>query len=259
MKPILAALLVAAVALNATAQRSFFSEERDGTRLANQPAPSSEFAFTRGIFTSGFQNLPGPGNSAWRDWPESDVHFIEGVSRLTTVDIDIESYALRFDDPRIFERPWLYALEVGTWLLTPEEASNLREYLLRGGFLVIDDFHGSYQWSGFERGMRMVFPDRPIVDIEPGHEIMSIMYDLGQDRQIAGNLALGAGVTYEHDGYNPEWKGIYDDQGRLMVMINHNMDLGDAWELADEPWYPEELTSTAYRFGVNYVVYSMTH
>lgn len=259
MKPILAALLVASIAFNATAQRSFFGEEGEDSRLTGQPEPTSEFAFTRGIFASGFQNLPGPGNSAWRDWPESDVHFIQGVSRLTTVDIDTQSYALRLDDARLFERPWLYVLEVGTWLLTPEEAANLREYLLRGGFMVVDDFHGSYQWRGFERGMRMVFPDRPIVDIEPDHDIMSIMYDLDQSRQIAGSLALRAGVTYEHDGYKPQWKGIYDDQGRLMVIINHNMDLGDAWELADEPWYPEELTSAAYRFGVNYLVYAMTH
>lgn len=262
MKRVTRFLLVCAsvaFAAQAVAQRAFFTEERDNSRIQNSAEPMSEFAFTRGIFDSGFQNLPGPGNSAWRDWPASDIHFIEGVGRLTSLNIDPESFALRFDDPKIFERPWLYALEVGTWILSPEEADNLREYLLRGGFLVIDDLHGTYQWNGFMRSMSMVFPDRPVVDVKPTDEIMHIFYDLDMTRQIAGNLALGAGVTYEHDGYKPVWKGIYDDNNRLMVIINHNMDLGDAWELADEAWYPEELTSLAYRFGVNYVIYSMTH
>ena len=72
-------------------------------------------------------------------------------------------------------------------------------------------------------------------------------------------MALRYGVTYEHDGYTPTWKGIYDDDGRLMVIINFNVDLGDAWEMADEPWYPEQYTALAYRFGVNFVLYAMTH
>jgi hypothetical protein len=130
---------------------------------------------------------------------------------------------------------------------------------MRGGFLVVDDFHGSYQWSGFLRSMRKVFPERPIVDIAEDDAVLSLHFNIDTNRPIPGIMALRYGVTWEHDGYVPTWRGIYDDDGRLMVVINFNVDLGDAWEMADEPWYPEEYTALAYRFGVNYVLYSMTH
>ena len=235
-----------------------YSWQREG-QLSTDPASYAEFAFTRVIFKSGFQALPGPGNTAWRDWPESDMHFIKGVRRLTTVDIEDGSRAIQLTDDQLFDRPWIYALEVGTWLLSDAEANNLREYLLRGGFLVVDDFHGSYQWSGFMRSMRKVFPDRPIVEIAEDDAILRMHFDVDKSKPIPGIMALRYGVTWEHDGYTPTWRGIYDDQGRLMVIINFNVDLGDAWEMADEPWYPEEYTALAYRFGVNYVLYAMTH
>lgn len=219
----------------------------------------AEFAFTRIIFKSGYQPLPGPGNTAWRDWPDSDMHFIRGVKRLTAVDIEDQSRAIRLTDEQLFDRPWIYALEVGTWLLTQDEADNLREYLLRGGFLVVDDFHGSVQWAGFMRSMEKVFPDRGVVDVSEEDAIMSMHFDVDSSKPIPGIMALRYGVTYEHDGYTPTWKGIYNDDGRLMVIINFNVDLGDAWEFADEAWYPEKYTSLAYRFGVNFVLYAMTH
>jgi hypothetical protein len=155
--------------------------------------------------------------------------------------------------------PWLYAVEVGNWDLDPEDAANLREYLLRGGFLMVDDFHGSSAWEIFESSMRRVFPDRPIVDIPESDPLMSVVYDLDQNIQIPGIQFFSSGNTYECDGYDPRWQGIYDDNGNLMVAINFNMDLGDAWEHADDPDYPEPMTGLAIRFAVNYVIYSMTH
>ena len=219
----------------------------------------AEFAFTRIIFDSGYQPLPGPGNTAWRDWPESDMHFIRGVRRLTSVDVEDQSRAIRLTDEQLYDRPWIYALEVGSWLLSQEEADSLREYLLRGGFLVVDDFHGSVQWAGFMRSMQKVFPDRPIVDVPENTPIMGIHFDVDQSKPVPGIMALRYGQTWEHDGYTPTWRGIYDDDGRLMVIINFNVDLGDAWELADEAWYPEEYTALAYRYGINFVIYAMTH
>ena len=235
-----------------------YAWQREG-ELSTDLASYAEFVFTRVIFDSGYQALPGPGNTAWRDWPESDMHFIRGVRRLTSVEIEDRSRAIRLTDDQLFDRPWIYALEVGTWLLSDAEAAQLREYLLRGGFLVVDDFHGSYQWSGFMRSMRKVFPDRQIVDISEEDAVMSMHFDIDRSKPIPGIMALRYGVTWEHDGYTPTWRGIYDDDGRLMVMINFNVDLGDAWEMADQPWYPEEYTARAYRFGVNYVLYAMTH
>ncbi len=231
---------------------------REG-ELTTDPGSHAEFAFTRIIFKSGYSTLPGPGNTAWRDWPEADAHLIRGIMRLTAVDIEDSSRAILLTDEQLFDRPWIYALEVGTWLLTQDEADNLREYLLRGGFLVVDDFHGSVQWNGFMRSMQMVFPDRPIVDVTEEHSIMNMHFDVDMTKPIPGIMALRYGVTWEHDGYVPSWRGIYDDDGRLMVIINWNVDLGDAWEMADEPWYPEKYTALAYRFGVNYVLYALTH
>lgn len=231
---------------------------REG-ELSTDTNSYGEFAFTRVIFKSGYQALPGPGNTAWRDWPESDAHLIQGIRRLTSVDIEGTGRAIELTDVQLFDRPWIYTVEVGTWLLSDEEAANLREYLLRGGFLVVDDFHGTIQWMGFMRSMQKVFPDRAIVDIDEEDTIMTMHYDLDNSKPIPGIMALRYGITWEHDGFVPTWRGIYDDDGRLMVIINFNVDLGDAWEMADQPWYPEKYTASAYRFGINYVLYAMTH
>ncbi|MDX1562893.1 MAG: DUF4159 domain-containing protein, partial [Gammaproteobacteria bacterium] len=159
----------------------------------------------------------------------------------------------------LMDYPWLYAVEVGRWYLDEADAAQLREYLLRGGFLMVDDFWGTQQWYVFEDSMRRVFPDRPIVEIPDDDVLMHLLYDLNKDIQIPGVSYFRTGVTYQQDGYTPHWRGIYDDDGRLMVAINFNMDLGDAWEHADDPRYPNPMTALAYRFGVNYIIYAMTH
>jgi len=249
------ACLLLLAALTALGQSRW---NREG-ELSTDRNSYAEFAFTRIIFKSGYSTLPGPGNTAWRDWPEADAHFIRGVKRLTSVDIEDSSRAILLTQEELFDRPWIYAVEVGTWLLSETEAANLREYLLRGGFLVVDDFHGSSQWAGFMRSMKKVFPDRPIVDVSAEDAIMTMHYDVELQKPIPGIMALRYGVTYEHDGYVPAHRGIYDDDGRLMVIINFNVDMGDAWELADDPWYPERYTALAYRFGIHYILYAMTH
>ena len=124
---------------------------------------------------------------------------------------------------------------------------------------MVDDFHGTREWAGFLQSMLRVFPDRPIVDIPETDEVMHVLYDLDKNTQIPGVYPLMYGRTWENDGVNPHWRGIYDDAGRLIVAINFNMDLGDAWEHADDPMYPEPMTAMAYRFAVNYVIYAMTH
>jgi hypothetical protein len=197
---------------------------------------------------------------AWMtDSPAADRHFLQGVRRLTNIHARSMEKYLRPLDPEIFNHPWIYAVEVGYWHLNPEEAAHMREYLLRGGFLVVDDFHGAYEWEGFFESMQRVFPDRPIVEIEPTDAVFHVLYDVDQKVQIPGIQYLRSGNTFEKDGVTPHWRGIYDDQGRLLVAINFNMDLGDAWEHADLPQYPEHWTALAYRFGINYIIYAMTH
>jgi hypothetical protein len=193
------------------------------------------------------------------DKPEAEFFFTKGVSRLTRVDLGGNGVDLDLSDDSLFNFPWLYAVEVGSWVLSEHEASRLREYLLRGGFLMVDDFHGRDQWIGFEQSMNLVFPERPILDIGDAAEVLHVVYDVDERIQIPGVYALMQGVTYEDGGVEPHWRGIYDDEGRLMVAINHNMDLGDSWEHADDPSYPQEMTTLGLRFAVNYVIYAMTH
>jgi hypothetical protein len=221
--------------------------------------PDAEMHFTR-LAYSGRSGSFGGYQDYWAvDYDDAEYHFREAVSRLTRVDIG-NPRIYRLSSDALFNYPWLYAVEVGYWYLSDTEAARLREYLLRGGFLMVDDFHGLYQWAGFAESMQRVFPDRPIVEIPLDDEVLHVLYDLNQRTQIYGIRMLGTGITYEDaSDPDPHWRGIYDDEGRLMVAINYNMDLGDAWEHADWPQYPEPLTALAYRFAVNYVIYAMTH
>ena len=156
-----------------------------------------------------------------------------------------------------YDWPWLYAVQVGEWGLTDAQAKLMREYLLRGGFFMADDFHGTFEWEMFEQRIKRVFPDRPIVDIPDNDQIFHTVYDLDERYQVPGAAHLRLG--YKNNGVGAHWRGIYDDKGRIMVAISYNSDLGDAWEWADEPEYPEKFSALAIRIGVNYVVYAMTH
>src|SRR5690606_34593456 len=142
---------------------------------------------------------------------------------------------------------------------SPEEITVLRDYLLRGGFMMVDDFHGTQEWNSFLSVMSQVFPERPVIDIADEDEVFHVLYDVDERIQVPGLGSVMRGVTWERDGYEPVWRGVYDDKGRLMVVMNHNMDLGDAWEHADTPGYPQPMTALAYRFAVNYAIYSLTH
>ena len=126
-----------------------------------------------------------------------------------------------------------------TGRFTDSEAKRLREYLLKGGFLMVDDFHGTEDWENFMNGMRQVLPDRPVEDLQSGDEIFHTLYDIDDKMQIPGEQYVWSGRTYEKDGYQPKWRAIRDDKGRIIVAICHNMHLGDAWEWADDPNYPE--------------------
>jgi hypothetical protein len=150
-------------------------------------------------------------------------------------------------------------VEVGHWALRDEQAAQLRDFLLRGGFLMVDDFHGTQEWDVFIDSMQRVFPDRPIVDLDKADPIFHTIYDLQDRFQVPGWQFYRSGLTYEKDGYNPKWAAISDDKGRVMVAICHNMDLGDAWEWSDDPRYAEKWASLAYRIAMNYFTYDLTH
>jgi hypothetical protein len=149
--------------------------------------------------------------------------------------------------------------EMGDWKLTDAQIARVREYLLRGGFLMMDDFWGTREWNRFMDSMALIFPDRPIVEIEDKDPIFHIVYDLKDRYQIPGQWALRQGTTYRDDGEIPHWRGVYDDRGRLMIAMSFNSDIGDSWEWADDPGYPERYSALGIRIGVNDVIYSMTH
>lgn len=224
----------------------------------NGPAgPNAEFQFVRMQYTG--TSLFG-GRERWlTDWPEAEQHLIRGIKRLTRINTAEEGHYLTIMDDSLFDYPWIYAVEVGHWSLTDEETERLREYLLRGGFLMVDDFHGTLEWAGFIQGMHRIFPDRAIVDIPPNDTVFHVAYDINEHVQIPGIQSLYSGRNYEKDGFTPHWRGIYDDDGRLMVVINFNMDMGDAWEHADVPEYSLLYTTRAYKYAINYILYAMTH
>lgn len=248
------ALLLAAAAL---AQR-FYDDEPVPTPA--DAGEKTEWAFGRLRYSSGGGGRRW-GRGSWAtDYPKADRQFVQGIRRLTRLHTRSVEQVVSIDsDPEMFGTPWLYAVEVGYWSLDDAQAKRLREFLLRGGFLMTDDFHGSDQWAGFAETLRRVFPDRDIVDLEDSDAIFHVAYDLDQRFQVPGIQMFRSGRTWERDGVEPRWRAVLDDRGRVMVAICHNMDLGDAWEWADLPEYPEHMTSLAYRIGVNYILYPMTH
>ncbi|MGI9262079.1 MAG: DUF4159 domain-containing protein [Woeseiaceae bacterium] len=221
----------------------------------------AEFHVARVIYSSG------QGERTWRPWwaidyPEAEYHLTNGLRRLTTASVADDSIHLRLTDPEIFDYPWLFIQQVGHWRLSRQEISALREFVKRGGFVVLDDFHGNYEWQVVRDTLTHAFPEWPIVPLPGDHELMQIFYGLDQETQIPGkrHLYRGASGQFEAQLRGPaRWYGISDDAGRLVVAINFNMDMGDAWEHADDPYYPLPMTSLAYRFAVNYVIYAMTH
>jgi len=224
-------------------------------RLMYPPAPFGRRGFGYGRFGDWTQ-----GRSSWTtDYPRSDRHFAEAMRRLTRIHGRSVEQPVNLDDGDQYDWPFLYGVEVGHWQLTEAQAKAMREYLDRGGFFMCDDFHGDQEWAIFEASMRRVFPDRPIVDIENSDAIFHTVFDLDDRYQVPGWSPWSRGMMYENGGGNPKWRGIYDDKGRLMVAICHNMDLGDSWEHADNPEYPQKFSALGIRIGINYVAYSMTH
>jgi len=243
-----------------------------GQRIANwgEPVQSrerAEFSWSRLRYTpamgsdgyGGFGGFGGRGGTWQRDYPKADRQFLVALNRLTRIQGRSTEQVVGLDNDDIFNYPFVYAVMVHTWTFSDDEAKRLREYLEKGGFLMVDDFHGTEDWENFMTGMRQVFPDRPVEDLTDKDEIFHVLYDMDDRFQVPGEQYIRSGRTYEKDGYVAKWRGIRDDKGRVVVAICHNMHLGDAWEWADDPEYPEQFASMAFRVGLNYVMYSMTH
>ena len=168
---------------------------------------------------------------------------------------------MTIDDPDLFNYPWIYMVEPGNLLLSDSDAKTLREYLLRGGTLTFDDFHGPYEWEHMAGQMKKVFPERQIVEFPKDHAVFSAFYRLNEYPQIPGLGSYLANRTWEKGGFIPHLRTIFDDNGRPMVYINWNTDMGDGWEWSNAEEYPDYLkyTALAYRMEINEIVYALTH
>ena len=195
------------------------------------------------------------------DYPLAERNFLPALRETTIIEVADDSRHLEITDDRIFQYPFLFMQQpgLGNWNPTAVEAERMREYLLRGGFMMVDDFHGTSEWDRWESQIKKVFPDRPMEEIPMDHPVFHCYYDFDKYPQIPGTRAIFSGRMYERDGKVPHCRGIFDDQRRLMVLINWNTDIGDGWEEAASYYYQREWAETAYRLGVNYAVYSMTH
>ena len=269
-------LLLAVASLGAlfAFQRPF--RQYPGVEYDNFPLPpdwqqKTEFAFARLMYpqVSGrFRGFGAYGNGDWRrglsiwtqDYPRADRHFSLAMRRLTRIHVRSAEQPVNLDDgDDVDNYPWLYAVQVGQWKLTDAQAKQMREYLLRGGFFMCDDFWGPGQWENFLESMHRVFPDRAIVDIPNDDPIFHVVYDLTDRYQVPGARYIQTGVTEKCQGCPARWRGIYDDRGRLVVAMTFQSDLGDSWEWADDPGYDEKFSALGIRIGINYIIYSMTH
>jgi len=194
------------------------------------------------------------------DYPRSDRHLALAIRRLTRIDARSAEQPINVEaDDDVFNYPWLYAVEVGHWELSDKQVAKLREFFDRGGFFMCDDFHGSDEWDVFVASFKKIFPDRHIVDISNNDPIFHTVFDLDERYQVPGMQYTQTHRVYEKDGIGAEFRAIYDDHGRIIAAICHNMDLGDSWENADEPTYPQKFSALGIRIGINYIIYAMTH
>ena len=234
---------------------------RLGPRMDPTETPGRwPFYWTRAVYTGYGRGWYGRGGSWSTDYPKGDRQFLIVLKRLVRLNAYDWENAVSLADPDIRRFPVIYAVEVGRMDMTEEEVDGLRSYLEAGGFLIVDDFWGSREWAQFEYNMARVFPDRPIVELGLDHPLFSAYYDIEEILQVPniGNASRGY-QTHERDGYTPYVRGILDDEGRLMVVINWNTDLGDAWEWAESPLYPLDFSTFAYEMGANMIVYGMSH
>jgi hypothetical protein len=194
------------------------------------------------------------------DGPAAEQNLSRRLRTVTAIRVN-DPIVLTLEDPQLFAHPWIYFVEPGNLSLKEREVPILREFLLRGGTATFDDFHGPIEWAHVEQELARVFPDRPIVDLGPEHPIFSCFYEIDEYPQIPGLGSFFRGQTWEKGGFVAHLRAVLDDNGRPMVLINWNTDMGDGWEWSNAEEYPGYIkyTAEAYRMMINEIVYSLTH
>ena len=274
-------LLIASLLLSATAsvalvqdygrrgyQRRFESDNRGGVPQweKNQNFEHDLFTFVRIEYDSAYGGRRGGWGrrgGKWRtDYPDADLNLSFRLKELTSLEVDPDGKVIRLSDESLCKYPFIYIVEPGGLRFREEEVVALREYLLKGGFLMVDDFWGEDEWENFRNEMKRVFPDREAQDVPLEHEIFHIVYDLKQKPIIPSiHHYMSGQATERWDADLAHYRAIYDDNGRMMSFICHNTDLGDGWERegVDRGYFEKYSEPFAYPLGINIVTYAMTH
>jgi hypothetical protein len=245
----LAAALVLAASLSAAAQRGdgFFQFQYRRGQYPNVPY-DGRFTVARIRYAA---------YGGWRaDYPTMERNLTTILKELTLLDPHVDgSNVHTFDDPELFRYPIAYLSEPGYWHPNDSEVAGLQQYLAKGGFLIVDDFHFPNEWVVFERAMRRVLPSARIDRLDLPHPVFNAFF------QIASLEVPYPGRLGEM-GLMGEFYGIFENNDparRLVAIINYNIDLGDYVEWSHTHAYMPVPTNEAYKFMINYIIYGMTH
>jgi Domain of unknown function (DUF4159) len=226
---------------------------------------SSRFTFVRVRFDTshiasmyGYSNFLGDQGPPWsHDYPVAGRHLMKIMAELSEIDanLDVNEPIVTFDDPTLFKFPFAYLCEVGFMDLSDQEIQGWREYLLRGGFLMVDDFRAQREFQNFQDHVKRAFPEYQLKKLDVSHPIFNCFFSINT---LELNPIYGNGYVTRQMEY-PEFWGLEDETGRLMMIANYNYDVSDFWQYSDNPFSPIEETNEAYKFGVNYIIYALTH
>jgi len=253
--------IVVAVCLFATfalAQRPPRKPSSNGPRVTEAPENaedlSGRFTFARARFEVGmgrWSPFLGDGGPPWsHDYPVAGRHLMKIMTELSKADVTVDKNEpiFAFDDPEIFKYPFVYLCEVGHMDLSEKEIAGLREYCLRGGFVMVDDFRQDWEFNAFKSNLQRAFPEYQLKRLDSSHPIFNCFFSI---------KTLDIPAMY--GPYRPEFYGLEDETGRLMMVVDYNYDMSDYWQWSDNPFRPIEETNESYKFGVNYIIYALTH
>ena len=266
---VVVALAALALATAAEVEAQFVRGGFLSVRKATPDDFDGRFNFCRVVFASDFR---GDGANWSVDYPRADINLSIRLSELTKTSIsrlpsgEPNNLLGRLTDPGLFECPFIMMTEVGAASIPDEEAAQLRVYLEKGGFLWADDFWGSYAWDWWEAQLRKALPadEFPIVDLPLDHPLFHTLFEVQHTPQIPSiSFWAGSGGSTSERGEDSaivHTRAVLDRRGRMIVLMTHNTDLGDSFEReADDPQYFYQMSVPGYAFGINALVYVMTH